>query len=250
MPDDLVNNFDDFPDHQTSDILDSDSEDGNEEDYGEKVQKRISKEVQKRKVLEDQLYDQEQRLNDQEQRLSEYDQRFANEEQQQADDNLKKLADKRQEMQEIGEFDQKVEDEYFDAKVDEKLNARQQKEWEYQQAQQEYNKRQQPQIPPAQQEWLKNNEWYGSDPEKKERANGIFKEMIDEGFNTNHPAMYKAFDERLNSERETPPLNGQSNASRQTRSKKRGLSEADLDNMGNFGFNRNSAEDRKSYLER
>lgn len=213
MPDDNVvkDEFDQEDDmygdiDQSEDFLDSDDEENNikkaesefdQEEYGKKVQKRINKEVSKRKILEDQ----NKVLND---RLSSLEDNFNSQENKNnlvdIDSRMKVLKAKRDEMYELGDINGDVEDEYQDLRL-EKRDA--ERNINNHNDEQSVNVRREPAakntntVPDVQQEWLDENEWYSKGDDSTKKANGIFQDLLDEGYNNNHPGMYKEFDKRL-----------------------------------------------------
>lgn len=221
------------------------------EEYGKKVQKRIDKEVRKRKVIEN-------KLNEMRERLSKYEQHMVERETSAKtsalNDRLRELEAKRREMIEVGEFDQSVEDEWIDLK----LQQREMKRDEPKPAQQNYAQ-EAPQIPQAQQDWLSANDWYAKGGTRARFANSEYLAMVqEEGFEPDDPDTYAELDKRLSSvapinatePRQQPaPPPAQPNRGQATRGKSPTFTKADAAKMRGYNLNPDNPEHRKAWLE-
>ena len=255
------NEFDDID--QSNDYLDSDKEEKLEleedtakeeepkeeekEEYGSKVQKRINKEVSKRKLLEDE----NRSLND---RLSNLENQVNHSSQTNADADLDARATalkaKRQEMYDVGDIDPKVEDDWQDVRHEQRQSAERKAYNEQQQAQQPAQ--QQRQIPKAQQDWMQeNSDWYGVDKERTDNANSTFQAILDDGYSEAHEGAYKEFDKRLTpteSKREQAPPTAAPSGNGGAPTNKGKLTQDDFVMMREMGMDPHNIEHRKQLI--
>lgn len=263
---DLDNQYNDID--QSNDFLDSDAEDAGtasgksdtsseEEHYGKRVQKRISQEVSKRKVLEDENRLLNNRVSDLE---SKFEQNNADTEMGDIDARMESLGKKRKDMYDVGDIDPDIEDQWQDLRI-EKREAESKNKSPSKPAGDNANARAQN---VAQDNWLEENEWYGTngDKVKTDKANGVFQEMLDQGFNEQHPGTYQEFSKRMNTNADTdidddtddgrgnppPPPAAPTGGAPKLAANKGKLTTADFDMMTEMGLDPRNAIHRKQLL--
>lgn len=244
-------------------------EEDDDAEYGKKVQKRISREVSKRKKLEDENLVLNQRLSNLEQK---FENKAVNSEMIDIDSRMALVKEKRDKMYEFGDLDPAVEDEWQDLR-NEKRGAEYRNQARETERVNATNK--QSAIPKAQQEWLDDNDWYfDADNKNSKVAADKYDEMVNkEGYNPNHPGTYKELDKRMNAkgiaeddsdfeddtddnlmqdrdEVPPPPANPNSGGGgRQRKSSKAKLTRSDFDMMNEMGLDPRNAEHRKQLLK-
>lgn len=174
-------------------------------EYGTKVQKRINKEVSKRKALESTLSQQQAYIASLQERLNGIEQRFSSEDQQrqqqEASQKLEDLKAARRRAYEEGDLEtyDKLDDQYLDAKAEALVNRQAPKQQARQPQQQAQP--QQEAIPTTMKLWMDDNSgWFNNRPESAQKvkaANAMFDVMTDEGFDENDPQTYAELNRRL-----------------------------------------------------
>lgn len=197
---------------ELSDDLDNDGknkpkkfDDDEAEEYGKKVQRRINKEVQKRKVLEDRLANQEA---DYERRMSEFEERFNAQDQENEtasiSDKLEDVESRRKEDREVGDYDQELEDEWFELKSKQreskkKQNRKPEKKGDPDDANNnaDAGRAENPPLPEEQKKWLDSNKWYGQNKSRSDYANREYQLLVSEGYDPDDPDIYEELDMRM-----------------------------------------------------
>lgn len=281
--DDLIENIgDDNPELDGDDDSDDKRkskqfDDDEVEEYGKKVQRRINKEVQKRKVLEDRLASQEA---EHERRMSEFEERFNAREQEEEDasitEKLEDVESRRRENHEVGDYDQSLEDEWFDLKSKQrdakkrKPNRKPQPKARDDSDNTDVNtdteKRESAPVPDEQKKWLESNNWYGKNKARSDYANKEYLQLVSDGYDPEDTDIYDELDKRLSGgtsddnvdndnvaidderdERPPPPAapnRGNSNKNR----KKNTFTNSDKQKMRDWNLDPNDPAQRKAWL--
>jgi len=264
---------DDEADHDDHPATDADDADEDAE-YGRKVQKRIAKEVSKRKRIETEFATRqaqyEQYIANLHQRLESVEQRFSAEDAKQSATELEaQLADikaRRKTAWDDGDIDayHALEDEYLDARM--AVQRQTQGAPGTRQAPPVAQPVAQPQQPAAlpepMQTWMvTNKKWFNGDPANSAKvsvANGLFNAMKAEGFEETDPDLYAELDKRLVAAGIKPaPRKAQPTTVAPTRyagasetSPRKGFTQADMATMRKYGMDPNNPAHRAAYLNR
>jgi hypothetical protein len=246
---------------------------GDDEDletYGKRVQKRIGKEVSKRKVVEterDQFKSEAQRYREEleraRKRLSEYEEQ----DDKNLEDREKDLIARRAKALDEGEMKEynELNDELMDLKVERRTRKVIKPEPEPVPAKEDTTSR----VSEATRKWVdQNSDWLNSDKAKAAEAVKIERQLIKEGYSTSDPDLYQELDKRLNGgtdddesiedlleEDERPQQRGATTGvprDRGTRQAgKRGrLTRDDLVRMKRANLDPNNPEHRKAWIKR
>lgn len=230
-------------------------------EYGKRVQKRISKEVSKRKALETTLSQQQAYIQQLQQRLQGIEQRFSHEDEQkqqsEASKKLEELKAARRKAYEEGDLDayDKLDDEYLEAKA-EAIVSKSRPQQAPQQARQAQPVQQD--IPSPMKSWMAEHAgWFNAAPEhaaKVRAANALFDTLTSEGFDENDPQTYAELNKRLSAagviaKRARDPMG----AAPQQRyaggpSSSREFSNEDARIMRKYGLDPNDPKVRASYM--
>ncbi len=186
---------------------------------------------------------------------------------QQLEQRKKELLQRKRDALEIGEYDEaaNLDDELMDIKIqqrekkarvaEDKPAVKTQPE-SVRQANQEVPEAPKPEpvanIPQAQLDWAKNNQWIYDNTNQKsriEKAQKVFDRMLlDEGFDIEDPDTFVELDRRL--KRETPPPVGGVNRGEVVEpDKKTGFTQADRKKMIDWGLDPNDPAQRKEWLK-
>lgn len=238
--------------------------------YGRKVKKRIDKEVYKRKALETQLEETEtekqrirRELKEAREKLSKYEE----DETKSLETRVKDLQARRDKALDDGELTEyaKLNDELTDTKLD--VVKRTTKRVQAPEPDPEPAKKTDD-IAPAARAWLeKNADWLDEDPDKAAKAAKIEKALVREGYAYSDPDTYEELDRRLNGEaasedddlyddNEPTPRAGatagvvRDAGARNARQRPGTITRDDLARMKRAGFDPQSAEDRKGWMNR
>jgi hypothetical protein len=237
--------------------------------YGPRVQKRISKEVSKRKALEDRLNAVEtekeryaRELKEARDKLSSYE-KDADEGLDKREAELKARRDAALEQGELTTYNE-LNDELDEVKWQKRKRAERPVQPEPEHGTREATQR--PEIAPAAQAWIdRNSDWLQSDEDRKIAAAKIEKQLVAEGYTYQDPETYKELDRRLASygseeagfEDEVPatPRGATSGVPRDTssnipRNRKGVLTRDDLSRMKRAGFDPSDPSHRKAWLDR
>lgn len=229
-------------------------------EYGKRVQKRISKEVSKRKALETTLSQQQAYIQQLQQRLQGIEQRFSHEDEQkqqsEASRKLEELKAARRKAYEEGDLDayDKLDDEYLEAKAEAIVN----KSRPQQPARQPVQQAPTQDIPTPMKGWMaEHSSWFNAAPEhaaKVRAANALFDTLTSEGFDENDPQTYAELNKRLSAagviaKRARDPMG----AAPQQRyaggpSSSREFSNEDARIMRKYGLDPNDPKVRASYM--
>lgn len=192
--------FTDEPEH---DAPAHDEDEFDDAEYGKRVQKRISKEVSKRKALETTLSQQQAYIQQLQQRLQGIEQRFSHEDEQkqqsEASKKLEELKAARRKAYEEGDLDayDKLDDEYLEAKAEAIVNRSR----PLQQPQRQAPQQPAQDIPSPMKSWMAEHAgWFNAAPEhaaKVRAANALFDTLTSEGFDENDPQTYAELNKRL-----------------------------------------------------
>lgn len=192
IEDESVELVDDATEESSGEVAESsdDHSPEEEEQYSRKVQKRIDKLVYERNIERQQREQLEQRLADLERHH--YEQQTAKA----TNDIAARLAELKKEKSEyleIGETEKvsEIDDEIIELKLQARLQS--------QQAQQQPREQAPAGIPPAQQSWLEQNDWFYNPvkADKKRQADNIYLSLVKEGFDPNDSETYDELDRRL-----------------------------------------------------
>ena len=236
-----------------------------EEDYGKKVQKRIAKEVSKRKALEDKLAEQQAYIANLHNRMSGVEQHFAKEQAQQAESEmttkLSQLKEQRRKAYEEGDLEtyEKLDDEYLDAKAEALARRAAGNQPRSQQVQPQAQ--QAPQPPREQQGWLEQNKgWFNGDPNnahKVQAANAMFDVLKAEGYDDTDPDIYQELDKRLTAagikaaarQRQRDPTAAPPNRYAGGSEGRKGFTNEDAAIMRKYGMNPSDPKQRASFIQ-
>lgn len=211
-------------------------------EFSRRTQKRIAKEVQKRKRLEDELYNVKHQLAE-----------LARQRQQESAQNSQNtLADlKKRRTQALAEGDteefDRLDEMYLNARDEERARQYQQR----QQPQQQAPQPEEPQLPAAAQRWLGRNSWYTQDRARAQIADQIATSMHQEGYEIDDD-FYEELDARM---RRSPAARQQQSVIAPNRgggtppaagSK---ITKNDLEAMRRNGLDPNNATHRKAWLD-
>lgn len=242
-----------------------------DEDYGERVRKRINKEVSKRKALaeeRDRLAAERERIQRERDeamsRLAKYEERQDEDLKSKVDD-IKARRDKALDEGDLAEYN-KLNDELLDARIE--LRDRSTRRPAPKQEEERDTGHQQ--IPKASSEWVQSNrDWLMADPANQELAKSIEQKLVRKhGGYTNE--LYRELSKRLaavsddyvyddveEDTEEPAPRGNTAGVPRDSyddapSSKRSGgkLTRADLAAMAKFGFDPNSPKDRKAWISR
>lgn len=247
-----------------------------EESFSRKVQKRIDKEVGKRKVLEERLARQEAeskvRIAELQAKMEEIATRNAKADAQAEEGTLRErqrlVEQKMQTAKEDGDIQGEIAayNELLDIKVEAKFRESQKPK------QVEREPESKPSsaapLPKGMQAWLDRNDWFvrGENQRIAMAANALDQELRDEGMRPDDPAMYSELTKRLRSafpradfikdvrvngksKAEGPPVGGGSpdSGGKSVPSKRRVLTDADVEKMIDFGL-QDTKENRAIWL--
>ena len=220
-------NFDDQNSSLTFDDKLSEKKEVPDDDYGKKVQRRINKEVAKRKILEDKNLELQQRLDEVEEKVNNQTKEG---EIASVDQEILNLKARRKELY-ASEDDDALDK--IDEITDELADLRHQRNSLANSNSQENSNNKktnnngsveqqgdQSRVSEAEQNWLSaNSDWFGHGGEKQSKAFIVAKELNKEGFDHTDSSFYEELDSRLNenfknSEREAEPTGATTNQSR------------------------------------
>lgn len=267
-------------DHDSQAVIKTDDEDFNDKakpevdddaEYGKKVQRRISKEVQKRKILEDRLAFQE---IEHERRMSEFEERFNAREQQEEDsslsEQLKDIEAKRRENHEVGDYDQELENEWFDIKSKQRetkkvvKNRKPAKKQSAPESEDAGTGAERAPIPAEQKKWLDSNKWYGKNKVRSDYANNEYLNLVSEGYDPEDSDIYAELDSRMSGdpqsqdggdtdgsdrdERPPPPAKPNRGNNSNSQRKSNTFTNDDKARMREWNLDPNDANERKAWL--
>lgn len=227
-----------------------------DEEYGQKVQKRINKEVAKRKRLEAEY---QAKVAAMEQRLTEVEQRFHAEAsqrwQQEQEATLRNLRDRRQAAMDEGDMEtyHRLDDEYLDARI----KARQTGNSPAQPVVQTHSAQK---VPQTMQVWMQANlGWFNGEARNAPKvsvANALFDVLVAEGFDQADPGLYAELDKRLQAAgvkerraRPTATTTAPTPYAGASADRARGFSEQDAAIMRKYGLNPNDPKQRAGYIK-
>lgn len=241
-------------------------EDDNDLDqYGQKVQKRIAKEVYKRRSLETSLAEHQAYIAQLHQRLSGIEQRFAGEDQvrqeSEAERRLEELRNARRKAYDEGDLDEyeKLDDQYLEARAE--VLARKQGQGNGPRTgQAPATPQAQPGVPEPMAGWMADNRaWFNNEQgnaAKVRSANAMFDVLIAEGFDQHDPATYAELDRRLTgagikAKRSRDPMgaNSTSRVSGGGPGGSREFTSEDARIMRKYGMDPNDPRQRKGYMQ-
>lgn len=255
-----VNELDDYePEPVESPV----EEHEDEEDYGKKVQKRIAKEVSKRKALEDKLAEQQAYIANLHNRMSGVEEHFVKAQTQQAESEftskLAQIKEARRKAYEEGDLEtyEKLDDEYLDAKAEALARRAAGNQPRSQQVQPQQV--QAPQPPREQQGWLEQNKaWFNGDPNnahKVQAANAMFDVLKAEGYDDTDPDIYQELDRRLTAagikarQRQRDPTAAPPNRYAGGSEGKKGFTNEDAAIMVKYGMNPKDPKERAAFIQ-
>ncbi len=251
-------------------------DDDDDKQYSARVQKRIGREVYRRKQAEENVGRLSTAVESLRAELEQIKSRNAVADAQAAEGTLQgKLNSAKQRLrQAILDQDDEVAatatEEIADARAEMREMAARQAWQREQQEQQGRQQQQQPHIPEAMGQWLIANEWYrsGQDQRAASIAQALFEDIRHEGHDPQDPNTYTELNKRIRAampraaemikdihappparRRESGPPTGISSVDGKTTAPaKRTLTNADLDAMTQYGLDRNNPEHRKAWL--
>jgi len=244
-------------------------------EYGQKVQKRIHKEISKRKTWETKYQQKESEAERYKRELKEARDKLAGYETRE-DESLtnrtKELTERRDAALAAGELTEynKLNDELTDVKIELRERARmrnRQPEPEKEDDAVQTNKASN--IAAPAQAWIdENTDWIGKDQKKTATAARLERQLFSEGYSAEDPQTYEELDRRLSAleggneteyeEEEEPPQQRlgatsgvpRDTGSRQNRNRSGKLNSDDLRAMRRSGMNPDNPEHRKAWLQR
>lgn len=245
-----------------------------EEEYGKRVQKRIAKEVSKRKALQDQLSEAEtdrqrmrRELKEAKDLLAGYSKKEVEGLDSKAED-LKKRRDKALDDGDLAAYND-LNDELTEVKIE--MRERRRAPAEKPVADDTPRKSKAPKMSQAASDWVeKNGDWLSTDKEKTAAAAKIEQQLVKEGYDVNDSDLYEELDRRLGSyddpepvgdvdevdDDDTPPARGattgvpRDSSSRAPRSRPGAINKGDLQKMARAGLDPNDPGHRKAWLDR
>ena len=251
-------------------------DDDDDKQYSARVQKRIGREVYRRKQAEENVGRLSTAVESLRAELEQIKSRNAAADAQAAEGTLQgKLHSAKQRLrQAILDQDDEVAatatEEIADARAEMREMAARQAWQREQQGRQQQTDTQQPQIPETMGKWLKENSWYqsGQNPRAARLAAELFEDIRQDGFDPNDADTYTELNKRIRAampraaemikdihaqspvrRRESGPPTGISSVDGKTTAPaKRTLTNADLDAMTQYGLDRNNPEHRKAWL--
>ena len=231
-------------------------EDDGVEDYGERVQKRISKEVRKRHELENQMLEEKRKREDVENKLREYESVMNH-----ASDEALKARHSHTKNKLKQAFDAGDTDLLAEAQ-DELSDVRARMVAQEIQSRQRYHEPVQNKMSQSAENWLNRNQWFRK-PENSRyasMAHAIESELVSKGYKYNDD-LYDELDKLLEDEvpkiknlrggkNPSMPAPGRWGEGDESRKVSSTLTREDLVSMKRYGFDPDSIQDRKAWIER
>ncbi len=236
-------------------------EEDEKESYSKRVQKRLDKLVYERNVerelrakeAEDFKAGQAALRAELEELKSHRRKEVETQTKQEHDEKLKELRQRRKDAFEIGDYDDVnvIDDEIMEIKLQER---KQKPEPVAEQTQPEPARQPEPEpvanTSPAQSAWEQNNQWIFDQNQKSrlDKANKIFKELLDDGYDADDPDTFAQLDKKLR--RETPPAAGAPDRGQVVgTNQKTSFTSEDKKKMVAWGLDPDNAAHRKEWIK-